>query len=1243
MRVLRPFLLGFALSAVGVAAPVAAFSATYVVDTVSDDPDLNPGDGLCETAYGSCSLRAALQETATSPDSDEILFAIPGAGVKVIRVQSSLPQSGNVQVLGRSQGGVGYSGPPLIEVDGASAGNYDSGFYLANGSLLEGVAVHSFGMHAVVLHDAAMVGSFVGLDASGTISLPNRDSAVVLGQGSRLGPDTPVVNAGPACDATCNVIAGNRRDGVEIIGSNVQINHTRIGLAPDGETVIGNGSAGIRVSLLFAGRVRGVVLGALAPNVIAGHRNAAISIASSGVGSPDRVQVQRTPMYQNQGGAIIFGSDGFPLNDLGDTDVGPNLLLNTPYLSQIDLLESEGAWRLQGASRARHLDVYLSETEDALPASQRGSTVFLGSFDLDSAANTATGTLAYHVPEVGQDDARAFDIEVPYIARGATLIALARDANGNTSILSNPITWLGAELDSDEDGLPDALERAWGLDPFNADSDGDSLPDGLEFGDRLVPRDTDGDGVIDALDSDDDGDGIPTLEEIQAVGTLIDLDGDGRPAWLDTDSDGDGIPDGVEYQRTLGNADIDGDGQPAWNDVDSDGDGLCDSPFVQSIECTGGEDLNADGVLDPGETDPYAADTDNDGICDGPTVVAPCAAAEDNCPLVPNADQADSVGDGVGDACRCDGDVCPNGTTRCYADLDGDGFTGTPVVLPGNLDCSTQSYAGRAMTAASGGDCDDSDPSVHPAAIERCDGIDNNCNGLIDTEDPQVAQLDPGVTGASYQVVYIDADADGCGIAGTERYACDVDDPGVSINDLDQDDSDGVCCGNGVLDPGEVCDGAAIDGALCPGGGSGVPLCRNNPLHPEFDGTCELGSPIAGCVSVKDCYADLDGDGFTGTVRTITTEDSCSNYAEGPANTPWSDVSDGDCNDRPSDPCAAVTYPGAPELCDGCLNTCDPSRQDGDEEPWFGDACTLDETPEGCPRVGLVCDASGSSSTCGVVEYLPETRYFEDLDNDGCGNAAASIALCEGDDPPEGWVDNALDLDDSDGVCCGNDILDDGEECERASSVLCSDIGESSPNFAYCSSTCMWDRSYCSLSGCGDGYVEVSAGESCDPGAVDAPENCRENCTYCGDGILQTESGETCERRDSYCRMENCTYCGDGIVQRDEGEECEPGENRDGVCPYGETDCTFCDTQCTVQPGVSSFCGDGVVDGAAGEECDGEAGCDEDCRWNASPQGESGCGCSGVPAPFGAGIVPCIVLGVLLSLRRRRAHGAQVG
>ena len=84
-------------------------------------------------------------------------------------------------------------------------------------------------------------------------------------------------------------------------------------------------------------------------------------------------------------------------------------------------------------------------------------------------------------------------------------------------------------------------------------------------------------------------------------------------------------------------------------------------------------------------------------------------------------------------------------------------------------------------------DCDDSNPSISPQNIEICDGIDNNCDGLVDE----------GVTDTFYQ----DYDDDGFGSLDDFILACS-NPSGYVNNGSDCNDRDNVTF------PGaeEICD-----------------------------------------------------------------------------------------------------------------------------------------------------------------------------------------------------------------------------------------------------------------------------------------------------------------------------------------------------------------------------------------------------------------------------------------------------
>ncbi len=200
----------------------------------------------------------------------------------------------------------------------------------------------------------------------------------------------------------------------------------------------------------------------------------------------------------------------------------------------------------------------------------------------------------------------------------------------------------GGLIDNDGDGLRNRAEiDIHATDPNDADSDDDTLDDGQEIntlGSDPLDPDTDGDGICDEVRADNDGDGLAPVSSCGggevSGGTLL----------LDDDSDDDGLIDGAEdldrdnvvdaNETNPLNADTDGDGvldgtevglaAPQGADTDlavfvADGDSgltttnprLADTDGDGAID--GEEDVNANGVVDPGETDPNIADQGNPG------------------------------------------------------------------------------------------------------------------------------------------------------------------------------------------------------------------------------------------------------------------------------------------------------------------------------------------------------------------------------------------------------------------------------------------------------------------------------------------------------------------------------------------------------------------------------------------------------------------------------------------------------
>ncbi len=180
------------------------------------------------------------------------------------------------------------------------------------------------------------------------------------------------------------------------------------------------------------------------------------------------------------------------------------------------------------------------------------------------------------------------------------------------------------------------------------------------------------------------------------------------------------------------------------------------------------------------------------------------------------------------------------------------------------------------------GDCDDSNPDIHPGADDICDGIDNDCSGTADD--------DPNATPVEWCT---DADHDGYGSSTECITSCAQPDDGYILDDSDCNDDDRS------INPSanETCDDVDEN---CNG------LVDENPID---------GDPYP---------ADLDNDGYGDPVET---QIACS----GPENT-W------DCDDLDSSEPQTVAADADADAADGSLDAPWTSIQQGIDN---ADVCVL--------------------------------------------------------------------------------------------------------------------------------------------------------------------------------------------------------------------------------------------------------------------------------------------------------------
>jgi uncharacterized protein (TIGR03382 family) len=284
----------------------------------------------------------------------------------------------------------------------------------------------------------------------------------------------------------------------------------------------------------------------------------------------------------------------------------------------------------------------------------------------------------------------------------------------------------------------------------------------------LLTPDNDGDGYGEDVDCDDTDASInPGATETYYDGVDQNCDG-----LSDYDADMDG-----EDSDAFGGGDCD-DGDAAVNPsatetyydgLDQDCDGLSD--YDQDLD---GEDSDAYGGGDCDDTDGSVNTSATEVYYDG--VDQDCNGLSD---FDEDVDGYDALAYG-GEDCD-DGNFFANpGRSEIWYDGDDGDCDG--------LSDYDQDYDGEDSDVYGGDDCDDTDASVNSGALEVTDGIDNNCDGVVDEAGPDsdgdgISDADEAVLGTDPDVADTDGDGmdDGDEVAwGTDPWDRDTDDDGLS-------------------------------------------------------------------------------------------------------------------------------------------------------------------------------------------------------------------------------------------------------------------------------------------------------------------------------------------------------------------------------------------------------------------------------------------------------------------------------
>ena len=324
--------------------------------------------------------------------------------------------------------------------------------------------------------------------------------------------------------------------------------------------------------------------------------------------------------------------------------------------------------------------------------------------------------------------------------------------------------------------------------------------------------------------------------------------------------------------------------------------------LLWSCDSKNGDSASATDDSSPGGDDSASVDGDDDGV----DAANDCNDADAS--IYPGADE--TIADGIDQDC--------DGLDRCYVDGDLDGYGDATI---GAKACDVEGLS------ATGGDCDDTDDTMHPGAKETCDDPhDHNCDGSIEFEDADkdlwaaCLECDDTDAGVNPKTAEIPNDGKDQDCDGGDLCAADLDEDGfgaadgkliVSV-DLDctdpneADDTDdcidlgpdaaytwpGVAFEDSTTECMTDVDGDGYGAWIPAAGVTAGSDCNDTVAEAHPGGTEVVGDSVDGdCNTTEICYYDADGDGYGGADTVSSIDADCGDAGE--AATP-SDCDDAD-------------------------------------------------------------------------------------------------------------------------------------------------------------------------------------------------------------------------------------------------------------------------------------------------------------------------------------------------------------